>query len=160
MRHWTSDLHALLLQISAGMNRPDVDERFLRAANSELDRELFPLLSRIAAASIGIVELAAQVGRTHSTVSRQVAKLERQGSWSGARQPRTVHPALAPRSKGRSADRQIHRNPSPLDGRSFQGLVGGGPEDADRPVEEGRRPTGEDRVNLAERCHDRFDRKE
>jgi len=77
--HWTSDLHALLLHISAGMNRPEVDERFLRAANSELDRELFPLLSRIAAANIGIVELAAQVGRTHSTVSRQVAKLERLG---------------------------------------------------------------------------------
>jgi DNA-binding MarR family transcriptional regulator len=79
MPHWTSDLHSLLLQISAGMNRPDVDERFLRAANVDLDRALFPLLSRIAAGGVGIVELAAQVGRTHSTISRQVAKLERLG---------------------------------------------------------------------------------
>jgi len=77
MTHWTDELHGILLQITNEMNRPDVDARFLSRAGVNLDRALYPLLSRIGAAgSIGTVELAAQAGRDHSTVSRQVAKLE------------------------------------------------------------------------------------
>jgi DNA-binding MarR family transcriptional regulator len=80
MAHWSDELHSILLQITSVMNRPDVDERFLARAGVRLDRALYPLLSRIGALGpIGTVELAAQVGRDHSTVSRQVAKLEKIG---------------------------------------------------------------------------------
>lgn len=80
MSHWTEDLHAILLQISGAMNRPELDARFLSLTGVKLDRALFPLLTRIGAAGpIGAVELAALVGRDHSTVSRQTAKLEELG---------------------------------------------------------------------------------
>jgi DNA-binding MarR family transcriptional regulator len=80
MTHWTDDLHAILLQLTGVMTRPDVDTRFLARAGVKLDRALFPLLTRIGVAGpIGAVELAALVGRDHSTVSRQTAKLEELG---------------------------------------------------------------------------------
>ena len=80
MTHWTDELHAILLQVAGVMNRPDVDARFLARTGLKLDRALFPLLSRIGhAGPIGAVELAALVGRDHSTVSRQTAKLEELG---------------------------------------------------------------------------------
>ena len=80
MTHWTDELHAILLQVSGVMNRPDVDARFLARTGVKLDRALFPLLTRIGVAGpIGAVELAALVGRDHSTVSRQTAKLEELG---------------------------------------------------------------------------------
>ena len=61
-------------------NSPRQDEVLLREAGVTLDRALFPLLVRIArAGSVGIVELAGQAGRDHSTISRQVARLERLG---------------------------------------------------------------------------------
>jgi len=76
MTHWADELHGLLLQLTGIMTRPDVDQRFLARTGIKLDRALFPLLTRIgAAAPIGTVELAGLVGRDHSTVSRQVAKL-------------------------------------------------------------------------------------
>jgi DNA-binding MarR family transcriptional regulator len=76
MTDWADELHGLLLQLSGVMTRPDVDQRFLARTGVKLDRALFPLLTRIgAAAPIGTVELAALVGRDHSTVSRQVARL-------------------------------------------------------------------------------------
>ena len=62
------------------MNRPDVDVRFLGRAGAKLDRALLPLLTRIELAGpIGAVELAGLVGRDHSTVSRQLTKLEELG---------------------------------------------------------------------------------
>jgi DNA-binding MarR family transcriptional regulator len=62
------------------MNRPDLDQAFLARAGVKLDRALFPLLSRMGRSHpIGVVELASLVGRGHSTVSRQVAKLETLG---------------------------------------------------------------------------------
>ena len=80
MTHWTDELHAILLQVSGVMNRPDVDARFLARTGVKLDRALFPLLTRIGVAGpIGAVELAALVGRDHSTVSRQTARLEELG---------------------------------------------------------------------------------
>jgi DNA-binding MarR family transcriptional regulator len=57
-----------------------VDARFLARTGVKLDRALFPLLSRIGMAGpIGAVELAGLVGRDHSTVSRQLARLEALG---------------------------------------------------------------------------------
>ena len=80
MPHWTDELHAVLLQVSGVMARPDVDARFLARSGVKLDRALFPLLTRIGVAGpIGAVELAGLVGRDHSTVSRQLAKLEELG---------------------------------------------------------------------------------
>jgi DNA-binding MarR family transcriptional regulator len=62
------------------MNRPDIDQAFLARAGVKLDRALFPLLTRIGLSHpISVVELANLVGRDHSTVSRQVAKLETLG---------------------------------------------------------------------------------
>ena len=80
MRHWTDELHAILLEVTGVMNRPDIDARFLARTGVKLDRALFPLLTRIGAAGpIGAVDLAALVGRDHSTVSRQLARLEELG---------------------------------------------------------------------------------
>ncbi|TAL34301.1 MAG: MarR family transcriptional regulator [Phenylobacterium sp.] len=92
MMSWADELHDILLQVSGVMNRSDVDARFLTRAGVKLDRALFPLLTRIGSAGpLGAVELAGLVGRDHSTVSRQVSRLEELGL--------------------------IQRTPSPADGR-------------------------------------------
>ena len=71
------ELHAALLSIGDAMNRPENDRRLIGEASIPLDRALFPLLVRIARLGpIGVVELAARVGRDYTTVSRQVAKLQ------------------------------------------------------------------------------------
>ena len=80
MSNWPDDIHAVLLQLNGYMNRPDLDQAFLARAGVKLDRALFPLLTRIGLAQpISVVELAGLVGRDHSTVSRQTAKLEALG---------------------------------------------------------------------------------
>jgi len=80
MSDWSDDIHAVLLQLSGFMNRPDLDQAFLARAGVKLDRALFPLLTRIGLYHpISVVELAGLVGRNHSTVSRQSAKLEALG---------------------------------------------------------------------------------
>ncbi len=89
-------LHGALLDILGVMNRPSRDEALIREAGIPLDRALFPLLVVIERfGPIGVVDLAERVGRDHTTVSRQVARLEtlglveRQGS-SGDRRVRTA----------------------------------------------------------------------
>lgn len=80
MRDWSDELHAVFLELNGYMNRPDLDQAFLARAGVKLDRALFPLLTRIGLSHpIGVVELAGLVGRDHSTVSRQAAKLEALG---------------------------------------------------------------------------------
>jgi len=80
MNDWSDDLHAVLLRLNGYMNRPDLDQAFLARAGVKLDRALFPLLTRIGLSHpISVVELAGLVGRNHSTVSRQAAKLEALG---------------------------------------------------------------------------------
>src|SRR5476649_673074 len=74
------DLHGSLVEIVGVMNRPQRDEAMVREAGISLDRALFPLLVGINRfGPIGIVELADRAGRDHTTVSRQVAKLESLG---------------------------------------------------------------------------------
>jgi DNA-binding MarR family transcriptional regulator len=69
-----------MLSIVDAMNRPQNDKRLIGEAGISLDRALFPLLVRIARLGpIGIVDLAARVGRDYTTVSRQVAKLQSVG---------------------------------------------------------------------------------
>ncbi len=73
-------LAGALLDLLAVLNSPRQDEVLLQAAGVTLDRALFPLLVRIGASgSLGVVDLADQSGRDHSTISRQVAKLEALG---------------------------------------------------------------------------------
>jgi DNA-binding MarR family transcriptional regulator len=80
MGDWSNEIHAVLLQLHGYMNRPDLDQAFLARAGVKLDRALFPLLTRIGLSHpVSVVELANLVGRDHSTVSRQVAKLEALG---------------------------------------------------------------------------------
>ena len=80
MSDWSDDIHAVLLKLNGYMNRPDLDQAFLARAGVKLDRALFPLLTRIGLYHpISVVELANLVGRNHSTVSRQSAKLESLG---------------------------------------------------------------------------------
>ena len=69
-------LHDAVLDIVAVINRPDRDELLIREAGIRLDRALFPLLVLTERfGPIGVVDLAGRVGRDHSTVSRQAAKL-------------------------------------------------------------------------------------
>ena len=80
MRTDLRQLHEALLDLTAFLNRPQPDRSLIEEAGIRLDRALFPLLVRIERRGpIGIVELAETVGRDHSTVSRQVAALEKSG---------------------------------------------------------------------------------
>ena len=73
-------LHDALISIMITMNTPQRDVDLIEAAGIELDRALFPLLVGIERRGpIGVVDLADGVGRDHTTVSRQVAKLESLG---------------------------------------------------------------------------------
>ena len=73
-------LHGAMIDLFALMNRPQNDESLLREAGVSLDRALFPLLVGIERLGpIGVVDLADRAGRDHTTVSRQVAKLESLG---------------------------------------------------------------------------------
>jgi DNA-binding MarR family transcriptional regulator len=73
-------LHDALLDIVSVMNEPQRDVALLKEAGIKLDRALFPLLVGIARfGPISVVDLAARAGRDHTTVSRQVAKLESLG---------------------------------------------------------------------------------
>jgi DNA-binding MarR family transcriptional regulator len=73
-------LHDAMMDLVGVINRPEPDARLIAEAGIPLDRALFPLLVRIERKGpIGVVELADLAGRDHSTVSRQVAKLESLG---------------------------------------------------------------------------------
>ena len=73
-------LHHTLIDLVGMMNRPQRDVALIREAGIKIDRALFPLLVGIERKGpIGIVELADLAGRNYTTVSRQVATLERLG---------------------------------------------------------------------------------
>jgi DNA-binding MarR family transcriptional regulator len=73
-------LHMALLEIIGVMNEPQRDEALIAAAGVRLDRALFPLLIGIERfGPIAVVELAAGMNRDHTTVSRQLARLESLG---------------------------------------------------------------------------------
>lgn len=97
------ELHAALLCIGDAMNRPDNDKRLLGEASISLDRALFPLLVRIERLGpIGVVDLAARIGRDYTTVSRQVAKLQSIGlvnRQSGSTDRRVNEAVVTPEGK-------------------------------------------------------------
>jgi DNA-binding MarR family transcriptional regulator len=70
-------LHEALLQIVSVLNRPQGDNVILTRAGVSLDTALFPLLVRVSMQhNLTIGELADQVGRDYSTVSRQITRLQ------------------------------------------------------------------------------------
>ncbi|WP_211275902.1 MarR family winged helix-turn-helix transcriptional regulator [Thalassospira mesophila] len=97
------NLHGALIEIISVMNRPQRDDAMIREAGITLDRALFPLLVLVEKIGpIGIVDLAERVGRDHTTVSRQIAKLENLSLIT--RQPaptdkRVHHAVIAPAGK-------------------------------------------------------------
>lgn len=100
----TRQLHEALMDLVGHFNRPEPDAAMIREAGVSLDRALFPLLVRIERRGpIGVVELAGLAGRDHTTVSRQVAKLESLGLVSrqaGAQDRRVREAAIT--DKGRA----------------------------------------------------------
>ncbi|WP_333011813.1 MarR family transcriptional regulator [Kluyvera sichuanensis] len=75
-----TEFHGALLDIIGVMNQPARDEQLLQAAGVQLEQLLFPLLVAIGRRGpIGVVDLADNLGRDYTTVSRQVKKLEAQG---------------------------------------------------------------------------------
>ena len=74
------ELHMALIEIMSVMNRPQGDEAIIKEAGIQLERALFSLLVGVERLGpIGIVDLADRAGRDHTTVSRQIAKLESLG---------------------------------------------------------------------------------
>jgi len=66
-----------MIDLMAFLNSPQRDDLLLREAGVNLDRALFPLLVRLGIAGpMSVAALADQVGRDHSTISRQLTKLE------------------------------------------------------------------------------------
>ncbi len=80
MHEKNSDLLTAMMDLVGFLNSPRQDDVLLKAAGVRLDRALFPLLVRIGRAGrVNVGELADQVGRDPSTISRQIAKLEHLG---------------------------------------------------------------------------------
>ena len=80
MKDEVRQLHDVMLDVVGILNEPRRDDALIAEAGIALDRALFPLLVRIERRGpIGVVELADLSGRDHTTVSRQVAKLEALG---------------------------------------------------------------------------------
>jgi len=103
------DLHAALLDVVSVMNRPQRDEALIKEAGIPLDRALFPLLVGIERfGPIGVVELADRMGRDHTTISRQLARLESLG--------------LVER-KGSAADRRVREAAVTGMGKAMAALV-------------------------------------
>jgi DNA-binding MarR family transcriptional regulator len=73
-------LHEAVIDLVGLFNQPQRDVILIKEAGISIDRALFPLLVRIERRGpMGIVELADLAGRDHTTVSRQVTKLESLG---------------------------------------------------------------------------------
>ena len=74
------ELHRSVLDIVSIFNSPERDAAMLESAGLTIERALFPLLVLVAKyGPTGVVDLASRVGRDHTTVSRQVARLEELG---------------------------------------------------------------------------------
>ncbi|AVW89706.1 MarR family winged helix-turn-helix transcriptional regulator [Celeribacter baekdonensis] len=96
-------VHGAVSDIVAVMNSPQRDESMVKEAGIPLDRALFPLLVGIERnGPIGVTDLADMVGRDHTTVSRQVAKLDELGlveRQASAKDGRVRHAVVTPKGK-------------------------------------------------------------
>ena len=97
------ELHRSLVDLTIVMNRPERDAALLEKAGLTLERALFPLLVFIERRGpIGVVDLAARIGRDYTTVSRQVARLEELGlvdRRAGSTDKRVREAVITPRGK-------------------------------------------------------------
>jgi len=102
-------LHAALIGLVGVMNRPQNDERLIHEAGIKLDQALFRLLVVIERVGpIGVVELADRLGRDYTTISRQVARLEKMELVvrSGNPQDRRIREAVVS-DKGKAMTEQL-----------------------------------------------------
>ncbi len=126
------ELHAALLDIVSVMNQPQRDEILLKAADVSLERALFPLLVGIDRfGPVGVVELADRVGRDYTTVSRQVAKLEKLG--------------LVERREG-AADRRVREAVVTAAGKALNDRIDAAREQLGRAVFENWKPNDLDEL--------------
>lgn len=73
-------LGAALLELARFINDPRRDWRMMAEASLDLDPAFLPVLVRLGTwGPAGVVELAGELGRDHSTMSRQISKLEAAG---------------------------------------------------------------------------------
>ncbi len=80
MKEDIRELHGALVDLVSLMNRAQLHAILTQQAGISIDGALVPLLIRIRRLGpIGVVQLAELIGRDHSTVSRQVAKMEELG---------------------------------------------------------------------------------
>ena len=71
------ELGAALIDLASFFSSPQRDDALLREAGVDLDRALFPILVRLGRCGpLSVAALAAQVGRDHTTLSRQLSKLD------------------------------------------------------------------------------------
>ena len=69
-----------MIELMGLLNSPQRDDLLLQEAGVVLDRALFPLLVRLGMSGpLSVAGLADQAGRDHTTISRQLAKLESLG---------------------------------------------------------------------------------
>lgn len=80
MKTMENDIFTALMQIVTFFNQPANDEKILKAAGANQDPNLLPIIVRIGLQpNIRVGKLANQLGKDHSSTSRQIAKFERQG---------------------------------------------------------------------------------
>lgn len=80
MKKDIAQLREALLDLTGVLNRPQPDAALITLAGINLDRALFPLLTRVERKGpLAIGELAELCGRDYSTISRQISKLEEMG---------------------------------------------------------------------------------
>jgi DNA-binding MarR family transcriptional regulator len=80
MHELNKPLGSALLELLGVLNDPQQDWRMMAEAGLDLDPVFLPVLVRLGAGGpVGVVALAERVGRDHSTVSRQLARLEAAG---------------------------------------------------------------------------------
>ncbi len=73
-------LGAAISELAGFINDPRHDRHLMDEAGLTFDPAFMPLLIRLGAlGEAGVVELAGQLGRDHSTISRQMTKLEAAG---------------------------------------------------------------------------------
>lgn len=103
IRKLLPELHRSLVDVMMIMNQPERDTALLDKAGLSLERALFPLLVLIERMGpIGVVDLASRIGRDHTTVSRQVARLEELGlveRRAGATDKRVRTAVITPQGK-------------------------------------------------------------
>ncbi len=80
MHRSEDSLGQALLEMAGFINDPRQDWRMMAEAGLDLDPAFLPLLVHLGAEGpSNVVELAGRLGRDHSTMSRQIARLETAG---------------------------------------------------------------------------------